>query len=120
MKEKFLKIGLKKATIELMLLKLLDEGEMYGYQLAQELKKRSSGEFILMEGSMYPILYRLEESGFISSEKRLAGKRMTRVYYNLTPEGKKHYEELLNEFRDSIELLDFLLNSKEGDKYKKD
>lgn len=120
MKEKFLKIGLKKATIELMLLKLLDEGEMYGYQLAQELKKRSNGDFTLMEGSMYPILYRLEESNYISSEKRLAGKRMTRVYYSLTPDGKNHYKELLNEFNDSIEMLNFLLNSKEGDKYKKD
>lgn len=120
MKEKFLKVGLKKATIELMLLKLLNEGEMYGYQLAQELKKRSCGDFTLMEGSMYPILYRLEESNFITSEKRLAGKRMTRVYYSLTPKGKKLYKKQFNEFNDSFKMLNFLLNSKEGDQYKKD
>ena len=53
-----LETTLKKATIEMLLLNLLKEQDMYGYQLSQELKKRSSGLYTILEGSMYPILYR--------------------------------------------------------------
>ena len=75
--------SLKKATIELMLLKLLGEGDMYGYQLAQELKRRSNGQYTILEGSMYPILYRITESGYISFYEKKVGVRQTRVYYHL-------------------------------------
>lgn len=61
-----LETTLKKATIEMLLLNLLKEQDMYGYQLSQELKKRSSGLYTILEGSMYPILYRLNDSGYIS------------------------------------------------------
>jgi len=59
-----LETTLKKATIEMLLLNLLKEQDMYGYQLSQELKKRSSGLYTILEGSMYPILYRLNDSGY--------------------------------------------------------
>ena len=74
---------LKKATIEMMLLKLLDEGDMYGYQLSQELKRRSNSQYTILEGSMYPILYRITESGYVSFYEKKVGVRQTRVYYHL-------------------------------------
>ena len=58
--------NLKKATIEMFLLKLLSEEDMYGYQLSQELKKRSDGKYTILEGSMYPILYRLSDQSLLS------------------------------------------------------
>ena len=55
--------GLKRGTVELMLLTLLKDEDMYGYQLSQELEIRSKGLFLLQEGSMYPTLYRMLEKG---------------------------------------------------------
>ena len=80
-----LKSAIKKATIEMLLLKLLAEQDMYGYQLSQELKKRSKENYVILEGSMYPILYRLTDQKYISFYEQKVGKRQTRVYYHLEP-----------------------------------
>lgn len=109
--------SLKKSTIEMMLLKLLDEGDMYGYQLAQELKRRSNGRYTILEGSMYPILYRITESGYVSFYEKKVGVRQTRVYYHLEDTGKQYFQSLLASYHDYIQVIEFLLNSKEGDCY---
>ncbi len=85
-KKSHLETALKKATIELLLLKLLDEGDMYGYQLSGELKRRSGGRYTILEGSMYPILYRLTDSGYISFyEKRwVSAKRVYTTIWRIT------------------------------------
>ena len=66
MKTSSLVSNYKKATIEMLLLKLLSEQDMYGYQLSQQLKKRSNQYYTVLEGSMYPILYRLTDEKYIS------------------------------------------------------
>lgn len=109
--------ALKKATIEMLLLKLLSEKDMYGYQLVQELKKRSLGNYTILEGSMYPILYRLTEQKYISFYEKKVGKRQTRVYYHLEQLGKEHFTEIQNEYVSYLNLITFLLNSDEGDYY---
>ncbi len=107
----------KKATIELLLLKLLSEQDMYGYQLSQELKKRSSQNYTILEGSMYPILYRLSDDKMISFHEEKAGKRQTRIYYHLEESGLSYYKELLKSYREYSKLIEFLIDSKEGDIY---
>lgn len=111
--------NLKKATIEMMLLKLLSEEDMYGYQLSQELKKRSNGSYTILEGSMYPILYRLSDQNHISFFEKKVGKRQTRVYYHLEESGLKYLEELKQSYSDYMDMIHFLLTSKEGDTYEK-
>jgi PadR family transcriptional regulator PadR len=107
--------GLKKAVIELLILKLLSEKDMYGYQISQELKKRSNNSFSLLEGSMYPILYRLTDNGCISFYEKKVGKRQTRIYYHLEGSGASHFNQMRDEYRESIQIINFLLDSKEGD-----
>lgn len=107
--------GIKKAVIELLILKLLAENDMYGYQITQEFKKRSAGKLTLLEGSMYPILYRLTDSGCISSYEKKVGKRLSRVYYHLEAEGSAHLKTLMEEYQEAINVVTFLLTSKEGD-----
>jgi len=80
----------KKGSFEMLLLFLLQEGDLYGYQLSQLIKQRSENIIIVPEGSMYPTLYRLLEKGCITDYKKLVGKRLTRVYYHLEPEGIKY------------------------------
>lgn len=90
--------NLKRGTIELMLLTLLNESDMYGYQLCQTLEGRSEGLFIVKEGSLYPTLYRLLGKGLISDRKEKVGVRRTRVYYHLEPAGKEYLQEIRREY----------------------
>lgn len=90
--------NLKRGAAELVLLSLLSRQDMYGYELAQTLRERSGGRFVLVETSMYPILYRLEDSGYISSHQEKVGKRRTRNYYHLEPAGYDYYRACLAEY----------------------
>jgi PadR family transcriptional regulator len=79
---------MKKGVLEMLVLKLILEEEKYGYQLLNELKSKSDGMFTLKEGTLYPILYRLEEDGMvISSWSEPKGKEVSRKYYAITQEG---------------------------------
>ena len=112
-----LETTLKKATIEMLLLNLLKEQDMYGYQLSQELKKRSYGLYTILEGSMYPILYRLNDSGYISFFEKKVGRRQTRIYYHLEDNGLMYLDNLQTSFQQYVNLIQFLLTSKEGETY---
>lgn len=107
--------NIKKAIIEMLILKLLSESDMYGYQITQEFKKRSNNHFTVLEGSMYPILYRLTDSGCISSYEKKIGIRQTRVYYHMETSGLERFEEMQEEFHHAIKVAEFLLQSSEGD-----
>ncbi len=90
--------GLKRGTIEIMLLTMLKDEDMYGYQICQEFEKRSQGLFIIPEGSLYPVLYRMLDRGYISDKKELVGKRRTRVYYHIESDGLAYLEEIKKEY----------------------
>lgn len=97
----------------MLLLHLLQEDDLYGYQLSQLVKQRSNGILTIPEGSMYPTLYRLLEKGYISDYKKQVGKRLTRVYYHLEPKGQNYYLELLNNYYLVNEGIQLLLNYKD-------
>ena len=105
--------NLKRGTVEMILLHLLQDREMYGYEILQEMNLRSKGKFTLKDGSMYPILYRMIDKGLITDEQVLVGKRRTRVYYSLTEEGKKYLEDIKAEYFFITEGIDNILNYKE-------
>lgn len=111
--------SIKKGTIEIMLLKFLSESDMYGYQLSQKLKKRSNLKYTILEGSMYPILYRLTEQGYITFYETKVGIRQTRVYYHIEESGRQYLKEQITVLENTFDLIRFLLNSVEGDSYDK-
>ena len=84
--------------MEMILLKVLEKQDCYGYQITQIINKASHGNITLAEGTMYPILYKLLDQGYISDEKKLVGKRQSRIYYHLKPEGKEYLNILANEY----------------------
>jgi len=92
--------NLKKGTAEMVLLALLKEQEMYGYQLSQTLREKSDGKYVLQEGSMYPILYRMLDKGLIGERREIVGKRRTRVYYAITELGLTRLDEIVHEYLD--------------------
>ncbi len=88
----------RRGIMSLVLLTLLHKEDMYGYQLVQETKRLSGGRIQTQEGSLYPVLYKLQERGYISDRKVQVGKRMTRVYYHLEPEGETYLQTLKAEY----------------------
>ncbi len=90
--------NLKKGTSELLILYLLKSQDMYGYQIAHELKTRSDDEFVMPEGSLYPTLYRLIEKGVVSDRMEIVGKRL-RKYYHLEPKGVEYLNSITEEYK---------------------
>ena len=89
----------QRGVMSLLLLSLLDQEDMYGYQIVQEIAARSGGTIVTQEGALYPVLYKLQDQGMLSGEKVLVGKRMTRVYYHLEAPGRRRLQELRREYR---------------------
>lgn len=87
--DKTLDRELKKGSAELLILSVLDARPRHGYELGKLIEARSDGQLVFHVDSLYPLLYRLEERGWISGawvEK--AGERRRR-YYRLTAEGRR-------------------------------
>ena len=92
---------MKKGVLDMIVLKLLSKEEMYGYQLISELKLKSGERFFLKEGTLYPILYRLEDDGLVKSFwKQTEGKGVPRKYYEITSEGQDTLKEITQLWRE--------------------
>lgn len=84
--------NLKYGTVEVLILKLLSERDMYGYEIKTELYKRSNEAVVIKEGSLYGPLYRMQEKKLISSRKEMVGPKRFRNYYHLDDDGKQYLE----------------------------
>jgi PadR family transcriptional regulator PadR len=78
---------LLKGTTPLLVLSVLCDGELYGYEIAQRIRERSGGAFAPSEGSLYPALHALEAYGALQAFWRESDKGPRRRYYRLTPRG---------------------------------
>ena len=100
---------MKKGVLDMLVLKLLEKEEKYGYQIINELKEMSNSRFLLKEGTLYPILYRLEDDKFVESKwSEAVGKKVPRKYYVITDDGKIVLEKITQhwkKFSDSIAKL---------------
>lgn len=95
--------------IEMLLLKILSKQECYGYQITQILKSLSNDHISLAEGTLYPILYKLVDLGYIEDKKILVGKRKTRVYYVITDTGRDYLKELYKEYQNMTIYIDKIM-----------
>jgi len=82
---------------ELLLLRLLNEQEMYGYELVRAIKKATNEAISLGEGVIYPVLHSLERNGSLKSKRKAVSGR-TRVYYALTKKGRDRLDTLRNDW----------------------
>ncbi len=81
--------ALLSGSTTMLILKLLDEKDMYGYQMIEELSKKSDNTFNLKAGTLYPLLHGLEQGGIVSSYDDNADSERVRKYYHLSHKGKK-------------------------------
>lgn len=82
--------------LEMLLLKIIKQQDCYGYQITQLLAKLSNDKIQIKEGTLYPILDRLVDEGYISDQKVLVDKRLTRVHYHIESKGEEYLETIYN------------------------
>lgn len=90
---------LASGSMTMLLLKLLSEKDMYGYEMIDTLRQRSQNVFELKAGTLYPLLHSLEEKNLLTSyEEEVLGK--VRKYYSITGEGKKQLGKRQEEWQE--------------------
>lgn len=83
----------------MLILKLLEGTDMYGYQMIEELNRKSNNVFELKAGTLYPLLHSLEQKDMLASYEKTAYQTRIRKYYSITPKGRKHLQEKTNEWQ---------------------
>jgi PadR family transcriptional regulator PadR len=89
----------------MLVLQVLSDRAMHGYELVQSITARTAGALEFGEGSIYPILHRLEAAGVLAGKRELAGGR-SRVVYRLTPKGRKHLVSTVHSWRDVVAAVE--------------
>lgn len=86
-------------SLSMLILRLLEEKDMYGYEMIETLRGRSNHVFELKAGSLYPLLHSLEEKRYVKAyEDDSTGK--TRKYYHLTGEGERFLKQKKEEWNE--------------------
>ncbi len=102
---------LKRGSLELLILSVLDAGPRHGYEIGKELERRSGGRLELSVSTLYSLLYRMEDRGRIKGrwvEKK--GERR-RCYYTLTPAGTRELASQTHEWRAFAAMVDEVLGA---------
>jgi PadR family transcriptional regulator, regulatory protein PadR len=99
-----------RGTMELAVLALIDARKRYGYDLLTSLASASDGSMAIKEGTLYPVLHRMEDAGYISASWEAEGRAAPRKYYSITKPGKVRLEALRAEWRRLATGMERLLN----------
>ncbi len=91
-------------------LMILRGGESYGYEIIQKLRDKSGEQLNVAEGTLYPVLKKMEAKQWIESSWKTANTGRERKYYKLTSEGKKELEEQYSQWNFINELIEKLWN----------
>ncbi|MCI0436550.1 MAG: PadR family transcriptional regulator [Gemmatimonadetes bacterium] len=79
-------------TLNLLLLRVLEEGEQHGLEIRARIEAATSGAVKIEEGALYPALHRLERDGLVVAEWRMSERRRRAKYYRLTAKGRKRLQ----------------------------
>lgn len=109
----------KRGCTEILVLYLLTKEDLYGYQITQLFKEKSNGRFTMLEGTLYLILYKLVESGYLSTYSKMVGVKRTRKYYHLEPSGQEYLNRILNEYDEITKGIAMILD-REVQNYEQD
>ena len=92
-----------------LLLCLLEQQPMYGYQIVKELEARSQGYFRFKEGTLYPALHRLEKSGLIAGNWQMLSNGRQRRYYHITDRGLAKLAQEKTQWQDFLKAVRLIL-----------
>ncbi|MRG87299.1 PadR family transcriptional regulator [Salinibacillus xinjiangensis] len=106
---------LVKGSTSLLLLQLLLERDMYGYELVKEMDKRSDHQFQIKEGTLYPALHKLEKQAYIECYWQEQPKGPARRYYKITEQGKEVLQEKQDEWQRYVQVMNKVIGRTEND-----
>lgn len=104
-------IQFKKGVLELCALALLEKKNRYGYELVNEISKKIS----ISEGTIYPLLRRLKNDGYVTTYLEESKEGAPRKYYQLTRDGKKMEKDLKKEWKTFVKEVNSFLKGGAGD-----
>jgi PadR family transcriptional regulator, regulatory protein PadR len=107
---------LKRGSLELIVLHLLSPGEAYGYEIVTKLTEETNGALEITDGTLYPVLYRLERGGFVDVRWETPVRGVPRKYYRLTDTGRAELERLRHEWTTFAKAMTRLLKQDKGGK----
>jgi PadR family transcriptional regulator PadR len=99
---------LLRGVLDLCLLAVMGEGPAYGYEMTKRLRAR--GLSIVGEGSIYPLLGRLERDGLVETRREASNGGPPRKYYSLSPDGKRSLETGVEEWKTARDAIDGALD----------
>jgi PadR family transcriptional regulator PadR len=89
---------LRRGSLELIVLHLLSPAEAYGYEIVSKLTAQTNGALEVTDGTLYPVLYRLERAGYVAVRWETPVRGVPRKYYQLTDQGRAELERLRAEW----------------------
>ncbi|MBQ8784186.1 MAG: PadR family transcriptional regulator [Clostridia bacterium] len=101
-----MKKEMTKGSSSLLVLSVLENKEMYGYQIVKEIEKRSEMVFSLKEGTLYPILHAFEKDGYVTSYWTESAEGRKRKYYKITKKGLKELNDSKAEWKSYSEAVE--------------
>ena len=103
-----------KGSIDSLLLSLIGEQPMYGYQIIKELESRSQGYFKFKEGTLYPALHRLERAGVIQGKWEVLPSGQQRKYYHMTAKGQAALTDSRGKWLDFLAAVHLIIQPSEA------
>jgi DNA-binding PadR family transcriptional regulator len=101
---------LLKGSTDTLLLSLIIQKPIYGYQIIKEMEKKSNGYFQFKEGTLYPALHRLEKAGFIKGKWERLPSGQERRYYHIQEKGIKALEDRLETWRNFSTAVNMIMH----------
>ena len=97
-------------SLDLIVLKTLSQrGKLHGYGIVQHIQRASDELLRVEEGSLYPALHRMQQSGWIASEWALTETGRRAKYYRLTPAGRKRLLQAVGDFEELVKGIRTML-----------
>ncbi|MFC4024662.1 PadR family transcriptional regulator [Oceanobacillus longus] len=100
---------LVKGSTSLLVLQLLNERDMYGYELVKEMDRRSEHHLQMKEGTLYPALHKMEKQEYIECYWQNQEKGPARKYYRITAQGIEILEERTTEWHRYVQVMNNLI-----------
>ncbi len=97
--------GIKRGTAELAVLSVLEHGPLHGYEMAHRIEQQTKGALRFTLAALYPMLYRMEERGWIRGAWETSSSGRRRRCYRITPVGKKRLSPLRREWTELFGAL---------------
>lgn len=99
------------SNIDMLILKILTEKAMYGYELIQKINHISNSNFTLKAGTLYPILHTLEKAGYVISYGQMTQSGAVRKYYQITADGKVCLKQKIQKWQEYSSMINYVLEN---------